>query len=479
MLFNSIEFALFFPLVCCLYFTAPLRLRVPLLLVASCVFYMAFIPAYILILALTVGVDYVAGIYIERTQGAKRGAWLIGSIVSTCAILFVFKYFNFFVGTFTSGAQLLGWNIPDAHWKIILPIGLSFHTFQSLSYVIEVYRGRQKAEYNLATYATYVMFFPQLVAGPIERPQNLLHQFREIHPFDYDRVTSGLKRMAWGFFKKLVVADRLALYVNDVYGSPQSHNGLQLTLGTIFFAYQIYCDFSGYSDIAIGTARILGFRLMENFNTPYHSLSVSEFWRRWHISLSSWFKDYVYVPLGGSRVTKSRWALNILVTFGLSGLWHGAKWTYVIWGLLNGFYLIIGQSTKAVRDRFFGLFGLSETTRPRQAIMLVSTFSITCAAWVFFRARNLADVRYIFSHCFANWDFSAVKTQQFHLKHFPAALAAILLLEVIQLTRPRFSIPAFVSRMPGALRWATYAAFIFLVLLLGVFRSSEFIYFQF
>src|SRR5436190_15038625 len=325
MLFNSIEFALFFPLVCCLYFAAPLRLRVPLLLVSSCVFYMAFIPAYILILFLTIGIDYVAGIYIEKTQGRGRRAWLIGSIISTCAVLFVFKYYNFFMGSFVGFAQFFGWKPGNLAMNILLPIGLSFHTFQSLSYVVEVYRNRQKAEYNLVTYATYVMFFPQLVAGPIERPQNLLHQFREVHPFDYDRVTSGLKRMAWGFFKKLVVADRLALYVNDVYGAPQSHNGLQLMLATFFFAYQIYCDFSGYSDIAIGTARVLGFRLMENFNTPYYALTVSEFWRRWHISLSTWFKDYVYVPMGGSRVSRPRWMLNVLVKFGVGGLWHGAN----------------------------------------------------------------------------------------------------------------------------------------------------------
>src|SRR5258706_2101704 len=280
MLFNSIEFALFFPVVCCLYFAAPLRVRVPLLLGASCVFYMAFIPPYILILFLTIGIDYATEFYIERTRGPSRKAWLIGSIISTCGVLFVFKYYNFFIGSFVSVSELFGWKSSFTAASIILPIGLSFHTFQSLSYVVEVYRGRQKAEYNLVTYATYVMFFPQLVAGPIERPQNLIHQFREVHPFDYDRVTSELKRMAWGVFKKLVIADRLALYVNDVYGVPQAHNGLQFTLAPVFFAYQIYFDFSRYSDIAICNARVLGFRLMENFQTPYYSRSISEFWKR-------------------------------------------------------------------------------------------------------------------------------------------------------------------------------------------------------
>src|SRR5215469_1680696 len=301
MLFNSLEFAIFFPLIVGLYFCLPWRYRTPLLLIASCVFYMAFIPVYILILFVTITIDYVAGICIERSTGRGRKRWLIGSIISTCAVLFVFKYFDFFTANFVGLAGLLGWRLPRPILHIILPIGLSFHTFQSLSYVIEVYRGKQQAERNFIVYATYVMFFPQLVAGPIERPQNLLHQFSERHEFDHARITNGLKRMAWGFFKKLVIADRLALYVNDVYGDPRSYNGLQLTIATFFFAYQIYCDFSGYSDIAIGAARILGFNLMENFQTPFYSRSIAEFWRRWHISLSTWFRDYLYVPIAFSR----------------------------------------------------------------------------------------------------------------------------------------------------------------------------------
>ena len=252
MLFNSLEFAIFFPFVCILYFLLPMQMRTPMLLVSSCIFYMAFIPAYIFILLLTIVIDYTAGIYLERTHGAVRSVLLWSSIVATCLVLFIFKYFHFFASNFAGLASLIGWRVTPPALSIILPVGLSFHTFQSLSYVIEVYRGHQRAEPNFVTYATYVMFFPQLVAGPIERPQNLLHQFYENHVFDYDRVTSGLKRMAWGFFKKLVVADRLALYVNDVYAAPQNFNGLQITLGTVFFAYQIYCDFSGYSDIAIG-----------------------------------------------------------------------------------------------------------------------------------------------------------------------------------------------------------------------------------
>jgi D-alanyl-lipoteichoic acid acyltransferase DltB (MBOAT superfamily) len=363
--------------------------------------------------------------------------------------------------------------------KIILPIGLSFHTFQSLSYVIEVYRGKQRAERDFVVYATYVMFFPQLVAGPIERPQNLLHQFREWHEFDYANVTSGLKRMAWGFFKKLVVADRLALYVNDVYAAPRGHNGLQLTIATFFFAYQIYCDFSGYSDIAIGAAQVLGFRLMENFRTPYYSLSISEFWHRWHISLSTWFKDYLYIPLGGSRVNESRHIANLLITFGISGLWHGANWTYVWWGLLNGSYLVMGSLTKGWRDRLFGAIGLHERSFIRKAIMLLSTFILTCFAWIIFRAHSMGDAVYVATHLFSGWDFGNIKTPQFLLRQMPVALASILVLEVGQLLARRKTPFSLLGKMPVSARWAGYAAFVILVVMFGVYQNRQFIYFQF
>jgi D-alanyl-lipoteichoic acid acyltransferase DltB (MBOAT superfamily) len=479
MLFNSLEFAVFFPLVCALYFLAPVRLRVPLLLVASCVFYMAFIPVYIFILLLTIGIDYVAGILLERVQGQSRKAVLLVSIVATCAVLFVFKYFNFFVGSFVGIATYFGWQPTNPALDIILPIGLSFHTFQSLSYVVEVYRGKQRAERNFVVYATYVMFFPQLVAGPIERPQNLLHQFYERHDFDYARVVSGLKRMAWGFFKKLVIADRLAIYVNDVYGNPQSHSGLQLTIATGFFAYQIYCDFSGYSDIAIGSARVLGFKLMENFDTPYASRSISEFWRRWHISLSSWFRDYVYYPMGGNRVRKPRWYLNLLVTFGVSGLWHGANWTYVIWGLLNGLYLVIGAATGGARTRFAQALGLTENGRLRIVLQVSSTFALTCFAWIFFRARSLDDAVYVLTHLFTGWNFAAIRTEQFLMRQMPIALAAILFLELAQYLHRHHRPMETIERWPRLARWPLYASLVVAVLLLGIYRQSAFIYFQF
>lgn len=479
MLFNSLEFALFFPIVCLLYFTVLRRWQTELLLVSSCVFYMAFVPVYILILGLTIVIDYVAGIYLEKVTGRSRFAILLVSIIATCLVLFVFKYFAFVTGSFVGVAGFLGWQFHNPTLNIILPIGLSFHTFQSLSYVVEVYRGHQKAERNFVVYATYVMFFPQLVAGPIERPQNLLHQFHGQHTFDYERISSGLKRMAWGFFKKLVVADRLALYVNDVYVAPQGHNGLQLTIATVFFAYQIYCDFSGYSDIAIGSARVLGFKLMENFDTPYFSRSIGEFWRRWHISLSTWFRDYLFVPLGGSRVGPIKRIRNILITFGVSGLWHGAAWTYVVWGLLNGVYLVFGWLTQPFRSRAYQAIGLSESSWGRRLSMMFFTFLLTCVAWIVFRAHTLPDAWYILSHLGSQWDFSVIKTQHFHLKHFPPAIAAIITLELIQIFNPEFSLSRRLAECPTLVRWPAYVSFIFGIILFGVYRSSQFIYFQF
>jgi alginate O-acetyltransferase complex protein AlgI len=480
MLFNSIEFAIFFPIVVAAFFLSPQSWRVSLLLAASCFFYMAFIPVYIVILFVTILIDYFAGLYIERVEGRRKTALLWVSVVSTCAVLFVFKYLGLFTGTFEGVAGLFGWHLPHTVLKIILPIGLSFHTFQSLSYVVEVYRGNQRAERSFIVYATYVMFFPQLVAGPIERPQNLLHQFREFHQFNHTDVVSGLKRMAWGFYKKLVVADRLALYVNDVYGAPRNYNGLQLTLATFFFAYQIYCDFSGYSDIAIGAAQVLGFRLMENFRTPYYALSVSEFWHRWHISLSTWFKDYVYIPLGGSRVNWGRHIVNLSITFGISGLWHGANWTYVWWGLLNALYLVTGSLTSQWRNRVFGAVGLPEQALMRKAIKLFSTFVLTCLAWIVFRAHDMKDAAYVMTHLTRSWDFRAIGTPQFLLRQLPVAVAAILVLEGGQLLwRGEVGVPSMLGRLPLPARWALYAAFVMLVLMFGIYQNRQFIYFQF
>ena len=385
MLFNSFQFLVFFPVVTVLFFALPYRFRWALILGASCYFYMAFIPHYILILGVTIVIDYFGGILIERYPRRKK-FYLVLSVVSTTAVLFLFKYYNFFTDNVAALADSMGLYYPLSASSLALPIGLSFHTFQSLSYVIEVYRGNQKAEKHFGIYSVYVMFYPQLVAGPIERPQNLLGQFRQKFDFDYDRVTDGLKQMGWGMFKKVVIADRLALFVDPIYANPEGVSGQALLIATLFFTFQIYCDFSGYSDIAIGAAKVMGFRLMTNFDRPYFSESIVEFWRRWHISLSTWFRDYVYYPMGGNRVPALRHSFNLLVVFLISGLWHGANWTFLAWGLLHGVALVLVIRTSGITGRFQDLIRKWVPFIPLRTIKIVITFLFVMVAWVFFRA---------------------------------------------------------------------------------------------
>ena len=490
MLFNSIEFLIFFPLVTGFYFVIPHHWRWALLLMASCVFYMCFIPAYILILFFLIIIDYFMGIYIETSSGARRRMFLIVSILSTCLVLFVFKYFNFFSSSFSELAQFWGFNYPAKVLGLVLPIGLSFHTFQSLSYVIEVYRGHQKAERHFGIYALYVMFYPQLVAGPIERPQNLLHQFREKHYFDYDRVTDGLKLMAWGMFKKVVIANRLAIFVNQVYGAPMTYHGPAFVIATVFFAFQIYCDFSGYSDIAIGAAQVMGFKLMDNFNRPYFSKSVAEFWKRWHISLSSWFRDYLYISLGGNRCVKWRWQFNLFITFLVSGLWHGANWTYIIWGALNGFYLIFGIWTSEFKNGIIESLGLDKHQRVLKLVQVTITFSLICFAWIFFRANNIQDAYYIASHLFHGWGAFLGGFKQYgkllfyhefglRTRWFLINAGLLIFLVSVHLVQRHNSIRHMFRNKPAWFRWSFYYLMLLGMIFLGNYGRNAFIYFQF
>lgn len=400
MLFNSLGFLIFFPIVATLYFITPKKIKRILLLISSCVFYMSYKPSYVLILFFLIIVDFAAGIFISKAKNKKRTLFLILSISSNVLILSYFKYFNFLMENLSIALAQFGASPQLPNFSLLLPLGLSFHTFQSMSYTIEVYKKRQKAEKNFITYALYVMFFPQLVAGPIERPQQLLNQFNKHHVFDYKRVTTGLKIMAWGFFKKLVIADRLALFVNPVFNnSPYSQPGISFILATIFFSYQIYCDFSGYSDIAVGTAKVLGFNLVQNFKSPYFSKSPSEFWRRWHISLSSWFRDYVYIPLGGNRVKFPVWSINILITFLLSGLWHGANWTFIIWGILHGLFLIVSRLFSVIFEKVKYLNVILKY-KIISLIRVFITFCLISFAWIFFRSSDLTQAIYISSNLF-------------------------------------------------------------------------------
>ena len=492
MLFNSFQFALFFPLVTLLYFALPHARRGTMLLLASCLFYMAFVPAYIVILFVTILIDYVAGIRIERATGERRRFWLVVSILSTCAVLFIFKYFDFFNESAAIAARAMGmeYTIPALH--LLLPVGLSFHTFQSLSYVIEVYEGRQTAERDFGLYALYVMFYPQLVAGPIERPQNLLHQFREKHDFDYDRVVAGLQLMAWGFVKKVVVADRLAEIASVVYDTPHDYTGIPLWIGTVAFAFQIYCDFSGYSDIAIGSAQVMGFTLMKNFDRPYAARSIAEFWRRWHISLSTWFRDYLYIPLGGNRVARPRWLANLFNTFLVSGLWHGARWTFVVWGALHGAYLVSAILTADVRARVRAALGVERFPRLLSAWQMGVTFLLVCIGWVFFRATTFADAWYVLSHLgtgvpaqiasLAHREPGAVRSLLFlgfESSRLIIAVAAVLALLVVERLQGAGPLRVRLAGEPTLIRWAAYACAVLTIMTLGVFHSAKFIYFQF
>ena len=479
MLFNSLDFLLFFPIVTILYFLLPHKYRWIHLLLASCIFYMAFVPVYILILFFTIVIDYIAGIVIENAEKKKRKFFLTVSIVANAGVLAVFKYYNFFIGNVNDllhSLHVSTANIPFL--SILLPIGLSFHTFQAMSYTIEVYRGKQKAEKHFGIYALYVMFYPQLVAGPIERPQNMLHQFREKHNFDSQNLLEGLRLMLWGFFKKLVIADRLALYVNSVYNSPGNYHYMNLIIATIFFAIQIYCDFSGYSDIAIGAAKTMGFNLMTNFNKPYFSKNIQEFWKRWHISLSTWFRDYVYISLGGNRVPVKRIYFNVAIVFVVSGFWHGANWTYIVWGALHAFYILFYMFLK-------NTFRINiKENRLLNLTYISSTFLIVAFAWIFFRANSVSDAFLIVSHIFtlhASHPFQLVVTNMKDLSQFGLfstvfSLAGIAVLFILETgITPDL---ANYNKKP-MLDIAFCTSMLFLIVMLGVFNSNSFIYFQF
>ena len=479
MLFNSIEFLIFFPVVTIIFFLLPYRYRWIHLLISSCIFYMAFIPVYIFILLITISIDYTAAIFIEQSTGRRRKAFLIISILSTCLVLFYFKYFNFIVSNINVLASVFQTPFKLKHLNIILPIGLSFHTFQSLSYVIEVYYERYRAERHFGIYSLYVMFYPQLVAGPIERPQQLLPQLKTPQQFDTSNLTSGLRLMLWGFFKKLVIADNLANIVNPVYDHYEQQNGLVLLLATYFFAFQIYCDFSGYSDIAIGAARVMGIRLMTNFNVPYISRSVREFWTRWHISLSTWFRDYVYIPLGGNQVSKARWYFNILITFLISGFWHGANWTFVIWGGLNGIYLALENVLR---------WNARTSSLLLKWLHIFVTFHLILISWIFFRAKNLAVATEIIQRIFMQAPRDVISylhgqpvflsIANFTSMGIPVIVAMVAAFYIVDFLKDR---PFFINFFHSSpvVRMGVYFVLFYTILFLGYFGETQFIYFQF
>ncbi len=492
MLFNSFEFLFFFPIVTAIYFLLPHKFRWFHLLVASCIFYMAFIPVYIFILLFTIVIDYFAGIMIENAEGKKRKYFLILSIVANVGVLCVFKYYNFFVGNMDALLHLAHINtLPIPYLYIILPLGLSFHTFQAMSYTIEVYRGNQKAERHFGIYALYVMFYPQLVAGPIERPQNLIHQFHEKHMFDYQRVVSGLKLMAWGMFQKVVIADRLARVADNVFDHSSNFQGLALVIGVVFFTFQIYCDFAGYSDIAIGAAQVMGFDLMKNFNNPFQAKTIAEFWNRWHISLTTWFRDYIFYPLSisfskrkGNRALKLY--INVFLVFLISGLWHGANWTYVVWGGLHGLYLVFATITRNRREGLEQFTGLSRFPALSGLIDKFLVFSLVCLAMIFFRAKRISIALNLIPGIFKGWHFglhyfsSTLVSLGIDSKDFYFSVLLIFFLEAVHYYQEkRGSMREFISLKPPIVRWAIYYSLLFTIMFWGVYEHRQFIYFQF
>jgi len=477
MLFNSIRFLIFFPLVVILYFSISPKYRWVLLLAASYYFYMCWRVEYIILIILSTLIDYIAGIKIEDASDNRiRKKYLILSLCVNLGLLFFFKYFNFFGDSLNNLFSSINLNTTVPELKVLLPIGISFYTFQTLSYTIDVYKGKKSAERHLGIFAVYVSFFPQLVAGPIERSTHLMPQFKEVHEFKYRNVSDGLKLMLWGFFKKLVIADRAAILVNTIYNNPEGYHGFPLWVATYLFAFQIFCDFSAYSDIARGSAQVMGFDLMLNFRRPYFAHNIGEFWHNWHISLSTWFRDYVYIPIGGSRVSKMRYYFNIMVVFLTSGLWHGANWTFVFWGGLHGVYHIITHLF--INLPFQWLKNLHQKKIVR-IIEIIFTFHIVCFAWIFFRANSLSDAFYVVSHLFSGLKLEFSNTWGLTTVNMAMMVIAIFIMTSVQLLQRRVSIRAMVAKYPLMIRYLVYLGLIFLILTMGLFTNDEFIYFQF
>lgn len=459
------------PVVFILYWLLPHKYRWALLLISSYYFYMSWNPNYIVLILSATFVSYLAGILLEKTKlPGPRKAILVSAVGICLSLLFFFKYFNFFSDSVVQLLGLFSIRLHPVTLKVLLPVGISFYTFQTLSYVIDVYRGKVKPEHHFGIYATFVSFFPQLVAGPIERTENLLPQISSEKTFRYDQAAYGLKLMAWGFFKKLAIADVLGPLADQAYANLAGCSTLDLLAAVFCFALQIYCDFSGYSDIAIGSAKLLGIDLMTNFRSPYFAGSIREFWSRWHISLSTWFRDYVYIPLGGSRCGRWKTCRNLMITFLVSGLWHGANWTFVVWGGLHGLAQVLEKL-------------LDKRKRKLPALRCIGVFLFCCITWVFFRAESFSDAFYLLSSLGQGlagngcWQFRVL---QIDLPMLLQAVASVALLGVFDYCSLKTDVITWVSRRNPVVKWVTYLLLIWLILcFMPVTGSSEFVYFQF
>ena len=500
MQFNSIHFLIFFPVVLAVYFIVPKKLRYLWLLASSYYFYMSWNARYAILIAFSTVVTYLSAILIENIGNQNGKGWqrlkkatLIIGIGSNLAILFMFKYLDFAVDNINSLLASFGFQAIENKFSLLLPVGISFYTFQALGYVIDVYRKEINAEYNLFRYALFVSFFPQLVAGPIERSGNLMRQLKNTHEiklWNYERVAKGFLIMMWGFFLKVVIADRAATVANYVFDGYYALNSSSLILGAVFFALQIYCDFASYSTIAVGAAQIMGFELMDNFNTPYLAMSVKDFWRRWHISLSTWFKDYLYIPLGGNRRGTFRKYLNLLTVFLVSGLWHGADWTYVVWGGLHGMYQIIGDITRPAKKYFENKLGIKTQAFSYKLSKVLCTFALTCFAWIFFRADSIEVAFNYIARIFTCPDIWAWTTgifyniglEQQEMNILLISSAVLMLVDVLR-RKKNIRIENIADNQNFWVRELITLTLIFVVIIFGAygysFDAQQFIYFQF
>lgn len=497
MSFISLSYLFFLPLISLVYFLLPHRFRWLLLLIASYFFYMCWNINYALLMLLSTVITYYSGYLMGKvpivdaadTSNTKRykKTILTVSLVSNLGILFFFKYFNFFNGLVGDVFARLHITLGFENLNILLPVGISFYTFQALSYSLDVYYGRTEPSTHFGKYALFVSFFPQLVAGPIERSWHLLPQFDKKMDFDYQRAKEGLALVLWGVFKKVVISDRLAVVVNSVYGDPSKYFGFEIIISTLFFAFQIYCDFSAYTDMARGSAKILGFNIMENFKRPYFAASVPEFWRRWHISLTSWFRDYVYIPLGGNRVKMARWYANIMIVFLLSGLWHGAAINFLVWGFLHGMFQLIDVHSRKARTRLNVFFGVRENRKDIQGLKILWTFFLVCFAWIFFRAKSFNEAQIIIKNSlvYNPWTLWDGSLYELGLDSKDLTMSFILIIGLCcsWYFERRQSISQGILRTHIVPRYFIYTIFIVTIIIFGYYgegyNSAEFIYFQF
>lgn len=497
MLFNSVDFLLFFPIVTLIYFIIPHRIRYIWLLVCSYYFYMCWNAQYALLLFSSTFITWLSGLAIaytgkketdDPTRLRSRGIVAI-SLILNLSLLFFFKYTAFAIDNINSLLSFCGVTLRLGKPDLLLPVGISFYIFQALSYTIDVYRGDVPVEKNLLRYMVFVSFFPQLVAGPIERSARLLGQFYEKHYFNYERACRGLMLMLWGYFMKMVVADRLSVLVDQVFNYCGYYSGFEILVGAVFFAFQIYCDFAGYSTIAVGAAQIMGFELMENFHQPYLATSVADFWRRWHISLTSWFRDYMYIPLGGNRRGKWMKYRNIMIIFLSSGLWHGASWTYVIWGGMNGLYQIIGSESKKLRTAVKSRLGIHSDRGSGKLLACIVTFLLVGLSWIFFRAATLEDAVTVIRQLFASFNpwilfDGTLYTLGLSRIDFWVGVLAILTIFAVDILHERgVRIRDWILEQNLFFRWAVYLAALFTILIFGFYGpnydAAQFIYFQF